>query len=109
MTEPKPKQTRPYVVVAVDVSDPPNPAKREGFTKLGVVEAGDAEGACVAAMEAHGLPEGVTKCIAVPVNNWNACKVEEETRPRFSAKRMSAMPEKDAAEAEPTPAAEPGE
>lgn len=100
MNEPKPKQTRPYVVIAIQ------PDSDTAYSKLGVVEAGDAEGACVAAMEAHGRPEGVTKCVAIPVNNWNACKVEEETRPRFSAKRMSAMPE--AAEVEPEPEPEPG-
>lgn len=89
MTEPKPKQTRTYVVLTQ------NPEQSAGFTKLATVEAVSAEVACVAALETAGLPENVKVAVAVPVGNWNACKVREETRPRFEAKRMSAMPEKE--------------
>jgi hypothetical protein len=94
---------RHYVVVAKN----PRPKVAAGaetppdtYTNLGNHAATTAEGACIAALEANGLPEKVTVAVAVPIGNWNACKVEEESRPRFTAKRMSAMPEKAEGEAE---------
>lgn len=62
-----------------------------GYADLGEHEADRAERAVEMAVDAGG-DAGVDKAIAIPVGNWTECSVEEDTRPRFKAKRIGSVP-----------------
>jgi hypothetical protein len=94
---PDPRYYKVLAVREVDAGAPPE------FADLGVHEGDRAERAVEKAVDAGG-DAGIARCIAVPIGNWTECTVEEDTRPRFKARRVEAeAPTDEPADPDPDP------
>ena len=65
----------PTILEATGIRDP--------YLDLGVHRGHDAKAAIEAALGDGKPPENLSICIGIPVNNWNAYRVEPDPRPQF--------------------------
>jgi hypothetical protein len=61
------------------------------YQDLGEHAGHDSDAAVEAALAANGkIPQGVERCVGIPVGNWNECEVGEVSQPKFKSKKADA-------------------